>query len=79
MTKSTFIETVKNTKESLRGNTLTVFGNDQKMQFNTLKSFGGYITSIIKEDSVCYIDGNEFFIYKPVNMLSAIREFGTSA
>lgn len=57
MNSQTFIQTVKKTKESLRGDTLTVYGNGEHREFNTLKSFGAYILSILKEDSVCYIDG----------------------
>jgi hypothetical protein len=79
MTSAQFIQQVRNTKESLKGCTLTVFGYGQKRRFDTLKSFGEYILSIIEYDSSCYIDGNEFFIYPKFDMYKAIQEFGTSA
>jgi hypothetical protein len=79
MKTHTFKNQVRNIKESLRGNTLTVYGYGAKKSFTTLKSFGDYILSIIEDDSSCFINGNEFFIYPKFDMYKAIQEFGTSA
>jgi len=78
MTSTQFKKQVKSIRETLKGQSLTVYGYGKKRNFNTLKSFGEYILSIIEDDSTCYIDDNEFFIYPKLNMLKAIQEFGTT-
>lgn len=93
MNSKQFINHLKETKEALRGNVLTVFVENEQKHFTTLKEFGLYVLSVLKEDSYCEVlFTNHFMITDKVTEVkpmteeeyslcigNAVQEFGTSA